>query len=112
MPLQNAIRCSRGSAGNSRCNSTHMLTEVKCVGSSRSRRRVPGPRSSGSSDTTIGNSLIPLRLTATAASGSGAPLPSAEIRISCAGPAHTSTVENASHHETKPKSWASAPMPI
>jgi hypothetical protein len=31
-----------------------MLTEVKCVGNSKSRRRVPSPRSSGSSATTFG----------------------------------------------------------
>ena len=37
---------------------------------------------------------------------------SAEIRMTCAGAAHTSTVDIASHQDDRPKSWASAPMPI
>ena len=79
-----------------------MLTEVKCAGSSRSRRRVPGPRNSGSSATTIGNSRIALNVTAMAASSGAAPVPSAEIRITCAGAAHTSIVDSASHQDEKP----------
>jgi len=39
------------------------------------------------------------------------PLPSADMRTTCAGPAHTTTVEIASHQAEKPKPWASAPMP-
>ena len=61
--------------------------------------------------TTMGSSRTPDRLTAIAISIGAAPVPSAEIRMTCAGPAHTSTVDNASHQELKPKSWASAPMP-
>ena len=76
--------------GSSRSDSTHMLTEVKCVGSKRSREPVPGRRNSGSSATTIGNSRIALNVTAIATSNSGAPAPSAEIRITCAGAAQTS----------------------
>ena len=77
--------------------SIHMLTEVKCAGSSRSRRRVRGPRRSGSSATTMGNRRMPLRLTAMAASTGGAPVPSAEMRITCAGDAQTRTDDNAIH---------------
>ena len=106
------MRRSRGIPGNSRSNSIHMLTEVKCAGSSRSRVRVSGPRNSGSSATTMGNSRMPLRVTATAASIKGAPLPSAEIRMTCAGAAQTRSEDSAIHHGVKPKSCASAPMPI
>jgi hypothetical protein len=60
----------------------------------------------------MGNSRIALSVTASAASSNGAPLPSAEIMITCAGAAHTSTDDSAIHHEAKPKSCASAPMPI
>ena len=55
------MRRSRGSAGKRRSDSTHMLTEVKWAGSRRSRRRMFGPRSSGSSATTMGNSRIALK---------------------------------------------------
>ena len=110
-PLQKAMRRSRGNAGSRRSDSTHMLTEVKWVGSSRSRSRVPCPRSIGSSATTMGNSRTPLRLTAIATSIGAAPVPSAETRMTCAGPAHTNTVDNASHQALRPKSCASAPMP-
>jgi len=43
---------------------------------------------------------------------SAAPAPSAEIRITCAGAAHTNIVDSASHHDGRPKSCVSAPMPI
>ena len=73
------MRRSRGNPGSSRSDSTHILTDVKCVGSSRSRSRVPGPRSSGSSATTMGNSRIALKPTAIAPSIGVAPRPSEEI---------------------------------
>ena len=103
-PLQKGMRYSRGCAGNNRNDSTHMLTEVKCVGNSRSRRRVSGRRMSGSKAMTIGNNRMPLRLTASAASTSAEPAPSAEIKITCAGAAHTNMDDSASHHDEKPKS--------
>ena len=49
----------------------------------------------------MGNSRIALKLTAIATSIGGAPAPSAEIRITCAGAAHTSRVDNASHQDAK-----------
>ena len=79
-----------------------MLTDVKCVGSSRSRKRVPGPRNSGNSATTMGNSRIALRPTAIAPSIGGAPRPSEEIRITCPGAAQTSIEDSASHQDEKP----------
>ena len=108
------MRCGAraATAGNSRSNSTHMLTDVKCVGSSRSRSRVRSPRNKGSNATTMGNSRIALSVTASATSSNGAPPPSAEMRITCAGAAHTSTVDSANHHAPTPKLCASAPMPI
>ena len=88
-----------------------MLTDAKWVGSSRSRSRVLGVRKIGNSATTMGNSRTPLKLTAIATSTGAAPVPSAEIRMTCAGPAQTSTVDKASHQALSPKSCASAPMP-
>ena len=41
-PLQNAMRFSRGCCGSSRSASTHMLTAVKCAGSTSFQARVPG----------------------------------------------------------------------
>ena len=41
-----------------------------------------------------------------------APVPSAEIRITCVDAAHTSSVDNACHQDDRPQSWVSAPMPI
>ena len=79
-----------------------MLTEVKCVGSRRSRRRVCGPRNSGNNATTMGNRRIALKVTAIAASIGGAPVPSEEIRITCPGAAQTSIDDSASHHDEKP----------
>ena len=99
-------------AGRRRKDSTHMLTAVKCVGSSRSRRRVVGPRSTGMSATTIGNNRTPLRVTARAISNRAAPVVTVVIRITCAGAAHTRTVDIASHQALRPKSWVKAPMPI
>src|SRR4029077_6153604 len=99
-------------AGRRRKDSTHMLTAVKCVGSSRSRRRVVGPPSTGMSATTIGNNRTPLRVTARAISNRAAPVVTVVIRITCAGAAHTRTVDIASHQELRPKSWVKAPMPI
>ena len=96
------MRRSRGNPGSSRSDSTHILTDVKCVGSSRSRSRVPGPRSSGSSATTMGNSRIALKPTAIAPSIGVAPRPSEEIRITWAGAAHTRIDDSASHHDEKP----------
>jgi hypothetical protein len=89
-----------------------MLTAVICAGKIRSRKRVCGPFRTGKSDTTIGNSRTPLRPTAIATSISGEPAPSAEIRITCAGPAQIRMVDSATHQTLNPKSWASAPMPI
>jgi hypothetical protein len=53
----------------------HMLTEVKCVGITRSRVRMPLCLSTGKSATTIGKSRIALRVTASATSNSGQPAP-------------------------------------
>jgi hypothetical protein len=74
--------------------------------------RVRGCLISGSSEMTMGSRRTLLRPTASAVSTGVAPAPSADTRITCAGPAHTSTVEAASHHRLKPKSCASAAMPI
>ena len=41
---------------------------------------------------------------ARAASNSAEPAPSAEIKITCAGAAHTNMDDSASHHDEKPKS--------
>ena len=59
----------------------------------------------------MGSRRTLLRLTAIAASTGVVPAPSVETRITCAGPAQTSTVEAASHHRLKPKSCASAAIP-
>src|SRR5262249_27449035 len=64
------------------------------------------------SATTIGNNRTPLKVTARAISNSAAPVVTVVIRMTCAGAAHTRTVDIASHHELRPKSWVSAPMPI
>ena len=79
-----------------------MLAAVKCAGSNRSRVRVCGPRSSGSSATTIGRNRTQLKPTATAVSNSVAPAPSAEIKITCDGPAQTRTVEAITQPRLKP----------
>ncbi len=79
-----------------------MLAAVKCAGSSRSRVRVCGPRISGSSATTIGRNRTPLRPTAIAVSNSVAPVPNAEIMITCDGPAQTRTVEAITQPRLKP----------
>ena len=106
------MRFSRGCLGNSRSASTHMLTAVKCAGSTSFQARVSGRRSIGSSPTTIGSSRTLESATAIAASIRLAPAPSAEIRITCAGPAHIRIVEASAHHTEKPKSCANAPIPI
>ena len=67
-----------------------------------SRLSLSFPRSSGSSATTIGNIRIELSDTAIAVPINVAPVPSAEIRITCAGAAHTSTVEAAIHQGENP----------
>ena len=77
----------------------------------RCRRLVRGVRSIGSTDTTIGNSLIALTVTAITACTTVAPEPSVEIRMICAGPAQTSAVEASTHPRLKWLSCASAPMP-
>src|SRR5436305_14664275 len=77
----------------------------------RCRRLVRGVRSIGSTDTTIGNSLIALTVTAIAASTTVAPEPSVEIRMIWAGPAQTNAVLSNTHPRVKPLSCASAPMP-
>ncbi len=74
-----------------------MLTAVKCAGSSSFQVRVPGRRSIGSIATTIGSSRTLDSPTAIATSIRLAPAPSVEIRITCAGPAHTSRVEASAH---------------
>ena len=84
---------------------------MKCVASTRWRRFVCGVRISGSTDTTIGNSRIALTVTAIAACTAVAPEPSVEIRMICAGPAQTSSVEPSTQPRLKWLSWASAPMP-
>jgi hypothetical protein len=89
-----------------------MLTAVKCAGSSSFQARVSGRRIIGSIATTIGSSRTPERPTARPASIRLAPAPSAEIRITCAGPAQISTVESSAQATEKPKSCASAPMPM
>jgi len=50
----------------------------------------------------MGNSRIALKPTAMAPSIGGAPRPSEEIRITCPGAAHTSSVDIASHQDAKP----------
>src|ERR1700716_3990163 len=67
-PFENASRLSRGTPGNSRRDSIHMLIAVRCVIRRRSRRDVSFCLSSGSSETTIGISRALLRLTASAVS--------------------------------------------
>ena len=59
-----AIRRSRGTCGSSRKHSTHKVTAMKCVASTKSRRFVRGVRIIGSTETTIGNSRIALTVTA------------------------------------------------
>ena len=84
---------------------------MKCVASTRWRRLVCGVRIIGNTETTIGNSLIALTVTAIAACTTVAPDPSVEIRMICAGPAHTSTVLASTQPRLKWVSCASAPMP-
>ena len=79
-----------------------MLAAVKCAGSSKSRDRVSGPRTRGSSDTTIGRKRTALRQTASPTSNSAAPVPSAEIRITWAGPAHINVVETTTQARLNP----------
>ncbi len=81
-----------------------MLTAVKCAGNINCQVRVCGPRRIGISDTTIGSRRTPLKPTATATSISFAPPPSVEIRITCAGPAQTSSVDNVTHSRLKLRS--------
>ncbi len=110
-PFANAMRCSRGIAGRSRSASIHMLTAVRCAGSSNARVGVSGRRIIGSSDITIGISRTLLSPTAIATSSGAAPTPSDEIRITCAGPAQTRKVEAMTHQTLKPRSCASAAIP-
>jgi hypothetical protein len=72
---------------------------------------VSGVRIIGSTDTTIGNSLIALTVTAMAACTTVAPEPNVEIRMICAGPAQTKAVLASAHPRLKCVSCASAPMP-
>ena len=50
----------------------------------------------------MGNSRIALKVTAMAASIGAEPVPSAEIKITCAGAAHTSIDDSASHQDENP----------
>ncbi len=84
---------------------------MKWVASTSCRRLVCGVRIIGSTDTTIGNSLIALTVTAIAACTTVAPEPSVEIRMICAGPAHTNSVLASTQPRLKCVSCASAPMP-
>jgi two-component system NarL family sensor kinase len=88
------------------------LIAVKCVGNNMFQMRLPGTRNNGSSATTIGKSLVALKVTASATSNNDPPVPIAEIMINCAGAAQTTAVDTASHRDGSPTSWASAPMPI
>ena len=103
-PLQNTMRCFGSTCGATRIDSTHMLTAVKCAGRMRSRWRVSGVFRIGNSDTTIGRRRTPLSPTAIATSIRAAPPPSAEIRITCAGPAQTRSVDRLTQSKLKPKS--------
>ena len=67
---------------------------------------------SGNSATTIGNSRTDESVVASAASISVAPAPSVVTRITCAGAAQIRTVDAMTQPTEKPKSCASAPMPI
>jgi hypothetical protein len=69
-------------------------------------------RSIGITATTIGNSRIALTVTAIADCTMVAPDASVEIRMICAGPAHTKAVLISAHARLKCVSCASAPMPI
>src|SRR5712672_1411307 len=109
-PLAKGMRAARGSFGNSRSDSIHMLMAVKWAGTMRSRARVAGVFNNGISATTMGRSRMPLKPTASATSSGGAPAPSAEIRISWAGAAQISRLDSTIHSSGKPRSWASAPM--
>ena len=84
---------------------------MKWVASTRWRRLVVGVRIIGSTDTTIGNSLMALTVTAIAACTTVAPDPSVEIRMICAGPAQTRSVLASTQPRLKWVSCASAPMP-
>ena len=106
-----AIRRARGTRGINRKHSTHNVTAMKWVTRISCRRFVPGDRTIGNTDTTIGNSLIALSVTATAACIAVAPEPSVEIKMICAGPAQTKIVLASTHPKLKWLSCASAPMP-
>src|SRR5260370_23692938 len=92
-----AIRRSRGTWGRKRKHSTHSVTAVRCATRIRCRRLVFGVRIIGNTDTTIGNSRIALTVTAIADRTMAAPEPSVEIRIICAGPAHTKAAPARAH---------------
>ncbi len=62
---------------------------------------VAGVRIDGSSAATIGNSRMPLSVTAIAPSIADVPDASAVTTMSCAGPAQTSTVESSDHGKTE-----------
>ncbi len=102
MPLKNASRQWRSMGGSSRSASTQVLIEVKCVGIKRLRIPLPSPRRSGSNATAMGNSRIPVKVTASATSNIVAPEPKAEIMMTWAGAAQTSTVDSASHQADRP----------
>ena len=74
--------------------------------------RVSGRLIIGSIATTIGSSRTAESPTAIATSIRLAPVPSVEIRITCAGPAHTSSVHTTVQASENPKSCPSAPMPM
>jgi hypothetical protein len=83
--------------------STHTLIAVRCIG--RTRRPAPASFvfSIGSSATTIGRKRTLDSVTASATSMSVAVF-SVEIRITCAGAAHTSTVDSSIQFRLKPNS--------
>src|SRR4051794_41803666 len=84
---------------------------MKCAASTRWRRLVSAVFIKGSTDTTIGNSRIALTVTATAACTTVAPEPSVEIRMICAGPAHTRAVLARAPARGEKRSWAGGPPP-
>ena len=94
MPLQNAMRCSRGTPGACRVVSTQTLTAQKCTAKISFQSRVRSSRTSGTSATTSGSSRTLDKPTAIAVSISAVPEPSAVSRITCAGPAHISAVDS------------------
>ena len=106
-----AIRRSRGTCG-SKPNAFDPQSDGDEMG--HQNQLAPfglGERTTGKTDTTIGNSRIALSVTAIAACTTVAPEPSVDIRMICAGPAQTKAVLAKAHPRLKWVSCASAPMP-